>query len=59
MIEKPIKVTNYLTINHKFRDENHEKCLGDIYTYIKGFKHEKDRVEVIIFLSCVLGIILS
>ena len=46
MLDNPIVVNEYKSKTYKFRDEDPKKFLGDTQTYIKGFKHEKDRIEV-------------
>jgi hypothetical protein len=47
-LEKPIVVTDYKAPNEMvfhLRDEQPEKFLGDAQIYVKGFKHEKDRLK--------------
>jgi hypothetical protein len=42
-------VTDYKAPNEMvfhLRDEQPEKFLGDAQIYVKGFKHEKDRIKV-------------
>ena len=47
MLENPIPTNDYLGPNaHSIRDENPEKFVGDAQIYVKGFKHEKDRIKV-------------
>lgn len=47
MLENPIITQDYRgPQEHKIRDEHPEKFLNDAQVYIKGFKHEKDRIQV-------------
>lgn len=46
MLENPIITTEYKSPTAiKIRDENPEKFLKDPQVYIKGYKHEKDRIR--------------
>jgi len=45
MLENPIITSEYKgPTAYKIRDEHPEKFLKDPNIYIKGFKHEKDRI---------------
>ena len=49
MVENPIKAQEYKKSDfhsHKFRDENPQKFLGNALFIIKGFKNEKNRIQV-------------
>lgn len=47
MLENPIINSEYKgPTAYKIRDEHPEKFLKDPNIYIKGFKHEKDRIKV-------------
>ena len=47
MLENPIITSEYKgPTAYKIRDEHPEKFLKDPNIYIKGFKHEKDRIKV-------------
>lgn len=49
MLENPIPNTEYLgPTAHQIRDERPEKFVGDAQIYVKGFKYEKDRIQVMI-----------
>ncbi|CAD8066751.1 unnamed protein product [Paramecium primaurelia] len=46
MLENPIVCVDYHQPNQSaFRDEDPSKNLGDPQFYVKGFKHEKDRIQ--------------
>lgn len=47
MLENPLPSTDYQgPTAHQIRDEHPEKFIGDAQIYVKGFKHEKDRIRV-------------
>ena len=54
MVENPIKQNEKkcASINdHKFRDEDPKKFLGNALFIIKGFKDEKERINVRSYLK--------
>lgn len=52
MLEKPVVNTEYRgPSTYKIRDEHPEKFIMDAQVYIKGFKHERDRIKVHTLIS--------
>jgi len=46
MVENPLVNNDYQgPQTYKIRDEDPKKFLGDPQIYVKGFKHEKDRIK--------------
>ncbi|KRX03189.1 hypothetical protein PPERSA_07017 [Pseudocohnilembus persalinus] len=46
MLENPVQINEYRAPKaYKIRDEFPEKFIGDAQIYVKGFKHEKDRIK--------------
>ena len=47
MLENPIVTNDYQGPTfHSIRDEHPTRYVGDAQIYVKGFKHEKDRIKV-------------
>jgi hypothetical protein len=47
MMEKPIVTQDYASPSHLTREDEPEKFIGDAQIYVKGFKHESDRIREI------------
>lgn len=60
MLENPIVNAEYKgPTAYKIREEHPEKFLKDPNIYIKGFKHEKDRIKVASYIEIHINEILT